>query len=39
MRLGKRCLPSCLIGDSGTDKSHPLIALGSEAAMHGFKVK
>jgi hypothetical protein len=28
-----------LIGDSGTGKSHPLIALSTEAAMHGFRVK
>ncbi|WP_431925279.1 IS21-like element helper ATPase IstB [Nonomuraea jabiensis] len=31
--------PLCLIGDSGTGKSHLLIALGTEAAMAGFKVK
>lgn len=29
----------CLIGDSGTGKSHLLIALGTEAAMAGFRVK
>ena len=28
--------PLCLIGDSGTGKSHLLIALGTEAAMAGF---
>lgn len=28
-----------LIGDSGTGKSHLLIALGTEAAMTGFRVK
>lgn len=31
--------PLCLIGDSGTGKSHLLIALGAEAAMAGFRVK
>jgi DNA replication protein DnaC len=31
--------PLCLIGDSGTGKSHLLIALGTEAAMSGFRVK
>jgi DNA replication protein DnaC len=29
----KKGLPLCLIGDSGTGKSHLLIALGTEAAM------
>jgi DNA replication protein DnaC len=29
--------PLCLIGDSGTGKSHLLIALGTEAAMAGFR--
>jgi len=29
----------CLIGDSGTGKSHLLIALGTEAAMAGYQVK
>jgi DNA replication protein DnaC len=28
-----------LIGDSGTGKSHLLIALGTEAAISGFRVK
>ncbi|MET8572952.1 ATP-binding protein [Streptomyces sp. NPDC004783] len=28
-----------MIGDSGTGKSHPLIALGTEVAMVGFRVK
>lgn len=32
-------MPLCLIGDSGTGKSHLLIALGTEAAMAGFRVK
>jgi DNA replication protein DnaC len=32
-------LPLCLIGDSGTGKSHLLIALGTEAAMAGFRVR
>jgi DNA replication protein DnaC len=31
--------PLCLIADSGTGKSHLLIALGTEAAMAGFRVK
>jgi len=31
--------PLCLIGDSGTGKSHLLIGLGSAAAMTGFKVR
>lgn len=35
----KKGLPLCLIGDSGTGKSHLLIALGTEAAMHEFRVK
>ncbi|MDX2918322.1 MULTISPECIES: ATP-binding protein [Streptomyces] len=29
----------CLIGDSGTGKSHMLIALGTEAAMKGYRVR
>ncbi|MFC8296041.1 IS21-like element helper ATPase IstB [Streptomyces sp. NPDC057242] len=35
----KKELPLCLIGDSGTGKSHLLIALGMEAAMAGYRVK
>ena len=31
--------PLCLIGDSGTGKSHLLIALGTAAAMKGYRVK
>jgi DNA replication protein DnaC len=31
--------PLCLIGDSGTGKSHLLIALGAEAAMAEYRVK
>ena len=31
--------PLCLIGDSGTGKSHLLIALGTAAAMAGYRVK
>ncbi len=31
----KTGLPLCLIGDSGTGTSHPLIALGTEVAMAG----
>ena len=31
--------PLCLIGDSGTGKSHLLIGLGAAAAEHGFRVK
>jgi DNA replication protein DnaC len=33
----KKGLPLCLIGDSGIGKSHLLIALGTEAAMAGFR--
>ncbi len=35
----KKGSPLCLIGDSGTGKSHLLIALGTEAAMRGYRVK
>jgi DNA replication protein DnaC len=35
----RKHLPLCLIGDSGTGKSHLLIALATEAAMAGFKVR
>lgn len=35
----KKGEPLCLIGDSGTDKSHLLIALGTEAAMQGYRVR
>ncbi|SNQ48168.1 hypothetical protein FRACA_2250009 [Frankia canadensis] len=35
----KKGLPLCLIGDSGTGKSHLLIALGTEAAMVGHRVR
>jgi DNA replication protein DnaC len=31
--------PCCLIGDSGTGKSHLLIGLGTAAAEHGYRVK
>jgi DNA replication protein DnaC len=31
--------PLCLIGDSGTGKSHLLIGLGSAAAIAGFRVR
>jgi DNA replication protein DnaC len=31
--------PLCLIGDSGTGKSHLLIALGTSAAEQGFRVR
>jgi DNA replication protein DnaC len=31
--------PLCLIGDSGTGKSHPLIGLGTAAAGKGYWVK
>lgn len=31
--------PLCLIGDSGTGKSHLLIGLGTAAAQHGFRVR
>lgn len=33
-----RSLPLGLTGDSGTGKSHLLIALGTETAMAGFRV-
>lgn len=35
----KKGMPLCLIGDSGTGKSHLLIALGAEAAMAGYRVR
>ncbi|MFG2556225.1 IS21-like element helper ATPase IstB [Streptomyces sp. NPDC048581] len=35
----KKGEPLCLIGDSGTGNSHLLIALGTEAAMAGFRVR
>ena len=35
----KKGQPLCLIGDTGTGKSHLLIALGTEAAISGFRVK
>jgi DNA replication protein DnaC len=35
----RKGLPLCLIGDSGSGKSHLLIALGTETAMAGFRVK
>lgn len=35
----KKSLSLCLIGDSGTGKSHLLIALGTEAATAGYRVK
>ena len=35
----KKGLPLCLIADSGTGKSHLLIALGTEAAMAGYRVR
>jgi DNA replication protein DnaC len=35
----KKGQPLCLIGDSGTGKSHLLIALGTEAAIAGYRVK
>ncbi|MDI3403177.1 ATP-binding protein [Streptomyces sp. B-S-A6] len=35
----KKGEPLCLIGDSGTGKSHLLISLGTEAAMQGFRVR
>ena len=39
LRLGRKGQPLCLIGDSGTGKSHLLIALGTTAAMAGFRVR
>lgn len=35
----KKGQPPCLIGHSGVGKSHLLIALGTEAATAGFRVK
>jgi len=35
----RRGEPLCLIGDSGTGKSHLLIAFGTAAAMKGYRVK
>jgi DNA replication protein DnaC len=35
----KKSQPLCRIGDSGTGKSHWLIALGTEAAMKGYRVR
>lgn len=35
----KKGEPLCLIGDSGTGKSHLLIGLGTEAARQGFRVR
>lgn len=35
----KKGEPLCLIGDSGTGQSHLLIALGTEAAMNGYRVR
>ncbi|MFE3170028.1 ATP-binding protein [Amycolatopsis sp. NPDC059090] len=35
----KKGLPLCLTGGSGAGKSHLLIALGTKAAMVGFRVK
>lgn len=35
----KKGQPLCLIGNSGTGKSHLLIALGTEAAMAGYRVR
>ncbi|MFI0355954.1 ATP-binding protein [Actinomadura sp. 9N407] len=35
----KKGEPLCLIGGSGTGKSHLLIALGTEAAVAGYRVK
>ena len=32
-------MPLCLIGDSGTGKSHVLIALGAHAAQQGHRIK
>ncbi|MFE7711072.1 IS21-like element helper ATPase IstB [Streptomyces sp. NPDC057486] len=35
----KKGLPLCPIGDSGTGKSHLLIALGTEASMAGYRIR
>ena len=39
LRLGQGRLPLCLIGDSGTGKSHLLIGLGTRAAEAGYRVR
>jgi DNA replication protein DnaC len=31
--------PCCLVGDSGTGKSHLLIGLGTAAAENGYRVR
>ncbi|MCO4698901.1 Insertion sequence IS5376 putative ATP-binding protein [Streptomyces sp. RO-S4] len=35
----KKSEPFCLLGDSGTGKSHMLIALGAEAAIKGYRFR
>lgn len=35
----RRSDPLCLIGNSGTGKSHLLIALGTAAAEQGYRVR
>ncbi|MGW7276161.1 ATP-binding protein [Streptomyces sp. NPDC054864] len=35
----KKSEPLCLKEDSGTGKSHLLSTLGTEAALHGFRVR
>ncbi|WP_327148232.1 IS21-like element helper ATPase IstB [Nocardia sp. NBC_01329] len=35
----RKGLPLCLIGEAGTGKSHLLIALGTEAARAGYRVR
>lgn len=37
--MGQEGSTLCLIGDSGTGKSHLLIALGTEAATAGYRVR
>ncbi len=37
--MGQGRQPLCLIGDSGTGKSHLLIALGTAAAQQGYRVR
>ncbi len=38
-QLGRAGQPLCLIGDSGTGKTHLLIALGTAAAEAGYRVR
>ncbi len=37
--MGRKGQPLCLIGDSGTGKTHLLIGLGTAAAEAGYRVR